>query len=527
MVFFSYAENLIIPEYIKVAIRSGSNAVSTVFLSTDHEFVFGYRYNKDFVRLYDFDNMNKLYVRKDSYYIHTNGYFYEYNFVNSKDENNRDITGPIHIQIGGSFKSKSEAKKLMDHISALGLKPYLALEESWRIWIGAYTTYDNAEKEFDELRAIISEDLTVISKDSSRVQITDEEGKIILIYNPSYGDYYFEPRENDFITIDNKLFRGSIMLKNALNGNLTIINRLSIDQYLYGVLPKEMTHTYPIEALKAQAIAARTYAIANINKHKNEGFHLCASTHCQAYGGYTYEETNTNLAVDATSRKILIYNGLPISTFYHHHSGGHTESSENIWGERVDYLRGVEDNFGENYLWNASFTANDLSQLLISNGYNIGQIKDVYIDAYSEYGSVLKLVIQGTEGIAVLEKNNIRKVLGYNTIKSLKFSLGNDNSISIINANTRKSVPELTGLHVIDNESQISKITNNNSYIFNGKKIGVYQPITKNNAYEFIGTGYGHSIGMSQSGAKAMAAQGYSYEEILYHYYTNVTLIDY
>lgn len=516
-----------VPEEINVGVRSGSNAVATVKIASGTGFNFGYLSDGNFVTLYDLSNNKNLYARKDSYFIHLNDYFYEYNYNSQQDENNSNITGPIHIQLGGSFESKADAAAFIGSIEAFGLEPFLALDGKWEVWVGFYTSYDQAEKRFNELKSMLSDiDLTVISKNSKRVQVLDEKGDILFIYSPSQSNYYFKPIDDALVTMDNKKFHGSIMIKNASNGNMTLINRLSLDQYLYGVLPKEMSYKAPLEALKAQAVAARNYAVVNINRHKNEGFHLCAGTHCQAYGGYSSEKQSCNEAVDATSNMILMFEGRPISTYYHSHSGGHTENIENIWGGVLPYIKGVKDEFAENRFWEISYTPNELANALKVKGIDIGKVMDVTISEISGFGSVQALSIQGSDGVVTLEKDNIRKILGYTTIKSLKFEIYNDNALYVLN-NIMKQNQKTDNIFVINGAGEIGKAVSGESImITNGIETVPFFEKQMTDAYYFKGRGYGHGLGMSQNGAIAMAEQGYTFEEILNHYYTNVLLIE-
>ncbi len=171
--------------------------------------------------------------------------------------------------------------------------------------------------------------------------ILDENGNKIAEIN--YADNYeivpmFE--NNDYINLNGKYYRGSIkLIKN--NNNYYIINRVSLEEYLYGVVPKEIPSSAPLEALKAQAIVSRSYSLSNLNKHIKDGYNLCDSTHCQVYGGYSAEKDSTNTAVDKTKGMILEYNDRAVDAVFHSSSGGHTESSENVWGTKIPYLVAV------------------------------------------------------------------------------------------------------------------------------------------------------------------------------------------
>ncbi|HHV72515.1 MAG TPA: SpoIID/LytB domain-containing protein, partial [Clostridia bacterium] len=152
-----------------------------------------------------------------------------------------------------------------------------------------------------------------------------------------------EENSNSFLSYQGKLYRGKLEVSLDKNGSLIVVNELPIEDYLCGVLPQEMLAWFPEEALKAQAVASRTYTYSNLNKHKNNNYNLCATTHCQVYGGAGVEDSRTNNAVYSTRGEVLTYNGTLISAFYHASSGGHTENSENVWSAALPYLKGVVD----------------------------------------------------------------------------------------------------------------------------------------------------------------------------------------
>jgi stage II sporulation protein D len=116
-----------------------------------------------------------------------------------------------------------------------------------------------------------------------------------------------------------------------------------MQEYLYGVVPREMSKTWPLEALKAQAVVARTFAITNQNKFMHLGFNMDNSVLSQVYGGYDWEGPISNQAVDETIGMLLYYNTTLASAYYHSNSGGYTANSENVWSSEVPYLRSVFD----------------------------------------------------------------------------------------------------------------------------------------------------------------------------------------
>ena len=185
----------------------------------------------------------------------------------------------------------------------------------------------------------------------------------------SYGENVFDTNSGQRLTImpksgfitngSGKKFRGGIQFLNSGSGRLTIVNYLTVDDYVKGVVPREMSASWHIEALKAQAVCARNYVVSNCNKHKSAGFDVCTSVHCQVYGGMSSEYDSSNRAVDETKGQFLMYNGSLAETLFFSSSGGHTGNAKYVWGNPVPYLCGSENEFenpNENSRYRWSFT---------------------------------------------------------------------------------------------------------------------------------------------------------------------------
>ncbi len=173
--------------------------------------------------------------------------------------------------------------------------------------------------------------------------------------------------------LDLKKYRGAATALRQNNSNLTIVNLLPTEKYLYGVVPREMPHSWPEEALKAQAVAARGFAVASINKYIDHGFNLCNTVNSQVYGGYEAEQSRTNRAVDLTRGQVITYNGHLAIPYYHSSSGGHTEDSENIWTNAVPYIRGVQDEYSLNSPhkeWEKALKKSEIESILRKKQFN-------------------------------------------------------------------------------------------------------------------------------------------------------------
>jgi stage II sporulation protein D len=275
--------------------------------------------------------------------------------------------------------------------------------------------------------------------------------------------------------VDGQPYRGEVALWPGDTG-VQVVNTLPVEQYLYGVLPKEMSPLWPEEALKAQAIASRTYAFHTLLTRKgNARFDLEATTAFQVYGGAGAETPETSGPVDQTRGSYLAFQGLPIIACFHANSGGETESADAVWGAALPYLQRVKDSFSRltpDACWNAELGLDTMVRQLWEKGYRPGGIISLETEDLSSSGRIGRVIINTSRGRLELTGNEFRLAMGPTIIKSARFTA------------TRK-----------------------------GKR------------YLFEGCGYGHGVGMSQWGARKMAASGFTYDTILHHYYKNVSLV--
>ena len=362
--------------------------------------------------------------------------------------------------------------------------------------------------------------------------ILDENGNKIAEIN--YADNYeivpmFE--NNDYINLNGKYYRGSIkLIKN--NNNYYIINRVSLEEYLYGVVPKEIPSSAPLEALKAQAIVSRSYSLSNLNKHIKDGYNLCDSTHCQVYGGYSAEKDSTNTAVDETKGMILEYNDRAVDAVFHSSSGGHTESSENVWGTKIPYLVAVKDPFSlnaPNSNWNITFTNSVIVNNLRNNNIEIQDLIDIEVLDRTESGRAKTIKVVASDKTVLLSGDKFRSIMGNSNFKSTLFSIEKNYDTDRV----VKSTLSKNGIEEIDFTSNaIMIMTNNGIKNLDKSSIDVLNSLGQTNinidthvsSFSFVGKGYGHGVGMSQYGAIEMAKEGYNYEQILQYYYKNIKI---
>lgn len=347
---------------------------------------------------------------------------------------------------------------------------------------------------------------------STKVVISFQNGQKLAV--DGQVDLYIESSDN-ILKLENAMYRGKLNFY-VKGSNIHAINELGMQDYLYGVVPKEMVSSWELEALKAQAVVAKNYTITNYNKHKADGFNVCATTHCQVYGGYSAEQEKTNRAVDLTEGIIMTYNSSPAEGYFHASSGGRTESIGNMWNYSLDYMVGVDDKYslGTPYdNWQVSFTPEEIRTALLKKNIDIGSIVGLKILKTSENDRVMELGVLGTKGMYTLKKDNIRSTLGSSKLKNTYFTLQNSSiSRTYSSNNTLISNKKLDGT--------FSDMDSFFSYRFGSSN----QEFVSAGTYVFLGKGNGHGIGLSQYGANNMAKQGYNFEEILKHYFRGISL---
>ncbi len=338
------------------------------------------------------------------------------------------------------------------------------------------------------------------------------------------------------IKVGNRTYRGYIELYPSIKSGMNVVNVLPLEDYLKGVIRMEISEKWPVNAIKSQAIIARTFALYNWNKHKKEGFNLCATTHCQLYGGVTHESFITNRAVDETRGLILTYKGKPIDSVYHSASGGYTEDSEYVWGKYIPYLRAVKSDFEhptKNIDWEFQIDGKTLGKKVYKwYKKDIGDVYDIVIDKLSPHGRIYKLSLLGRKGRISLKGTNFRFLVGVGKLKSTFFSIEKlsgkkkimvikriDSDTSITQKFQEKDDWTMEELIALLKEDMNQK--NKEVKIVKEEK----EVDTGNAIFLFKGRGLGHGVGLSQWGAKALAEMGYNYKDILKYYYHNVKLV--
>lgn len=509
-------------------------------------------------------NLDELFqLDEESVSVLLDSYF-DSNFNYTAGRNKAEY-GPNHVVLNDVYSSYNDAKEEADQLETRfngDFYPQLS-DDGFKIYGGNYISSNEAENLLDELS---SDGYAgkVIDTDMKNIIVYDKNNNAIFMYNNELNIFFssFNRDEHcEMIKIDKKPYRGMIGFKILENSKLISINYVDLESYLYGVVPNEIAASWGKEALKAQAVAARTYAVSFLNSYSSYGYDMEDNQNSQVYMGYNSEKDSTNTAVDETSGEMIYYDNKLIQAFYHSTSGGSTENSENVWSNSLPYAVGVDDEYsnrsGSPYTeWQKSYTKDEIIKMLRDDGHSVRDIYSIEITKVSENNRVMECIFNTDIGEIVYRKEEARLLLG---LMSSWFTIGNGSvSISksegvfyftnqyttvystggildsIIESEDNADSPDLGSLKgkyaITDSgteklsDDKISAISSSGVSILEVDTVASDKVSASGSDYNFQGRGWGHGVGMSQYGAKEMAAEGFTYDEILKHYYTGVTI---
>lgn len=503
----------------------------------------GYRFGfydsqKNFIPLWSTDAA-KITMTKDRNFCFKSGAFYEVNApAGSK------TLGAYHVEAITKYKTLKDTQTAISGLTSKGYMAFPAyIGGEYRVRIGSYASIEAANELKSKIGGVVIGNsntcVTVYNTESGSTLFEYDGGTYsCLAVNPTQGEI---PMPLTWFK-GMKFYGGFQYRRNA--GNITVINILPMQEYLKGVIPWEMYPNDPLEALKAQALCARTYAYYNLGKHGSD-FDICASTHCQAYRGTERANETTNRAVDETRGQYVLYKGQPINAVFHSANGGATEDSENVWGGYIPYLRGKSDPYedlatAQNGIWSYEFTPREMTSILNSKGYKAALIRNAYVEEYTKLGNVLKVTyVDINDKKWSFERERARTIMNSSALKkytrSQRYTIKPTGSTtssktSEINVNGVGMINPSDGNTVVIGAHGTSLIPGGNSVVIATGKGNVTVGGSKgtvsggNGNFIISGTGWGHNIGMSQEGAAGMAKKGFKVADIIHFYYTDVTI---
>lgn len=544
MLVMVVSSNAALSDRIRVGIFHGSNALPSANLANEvgSGYQFGY-----YDSLYQFiplgyTQTEKITMCKDSNLYLSGGSFYE-----TPTASSYRLIGAYHLQPAGEYATFEEAK------AAAAAYPY-----GFPAWVGGkyvvrfefYSTPQNAQAD--------------APKYGDSMQVVGASTTCYTVVNTASGDILFEfdaggsaclavqpditGAENPKTWFKGYCYNGAFQY-NRRNGNdMTVINIVDTDRYVMGVLPYEFVCSGGIESLKAGTVAIRTFANSS-SKHQSLGFDVCTTTDCQVYRGVYAgaDAQKVETAALATSGQCLYYNGKYIEALFYAANGGATENAENTWGYPYPYLIAQKDPYEESIdfaskSWSYTVTPTQVRAMLQNFGYSCADVVAMDVTQLTQIGNVNQIVITDSTGKTLtFSKDNVRIL---QNISGITYFSRNFNITPVYDGQQMPVQPAVSGnVSVFDGTSTteretlfaitangVSEVSGPVSIITGSGITTIYGTNTNETpsgniiGWTISGRGFGHNVGLSQWGAYAMAAQGYTYDKILQFYYPGTTL---
>lgn len=302
--------------------------------------------------------------------------------------------------------------------------------------------------------------------------ITSDKQSIYINRKDTFAKQVHLQPKNGFISLNGMEVRDNASIYLMPDGTLSVVNRIDIEDYLMGVINGEISSSWPSEAVKAQVVASRTYALFQKSINTGNYYDLETTFMHQVYGGTKNEDVPSAIAVFQTKGEVLKNNGGLIEAFFHSNCGGMTESAKNYFNKDIDYLISTYDEHCKNspaYYWRIVMSEAEIEKKLKGE---LGKIKKINASLKNSSGRVSKVIITGSKGTKELTGKDFRALMGYSVIKSTLFTVSKDT----------------------------------NYFIFSGR-------------------GSGHGVGLCQWGSKGMALKGVKYKDILNFYYNGAEVV--
>lgn len=410
---------------------------------------------------------------------------------------------------------------------------YLPVEENGETKTGARLRCEQAAAEC----GVLLED----GQRESNYLIRLDAGERIFLADGVEGYYpQFVPLEENeegilAVNLGARSYRGRIEIgRYGGRTTVTAVNVVPLEEYLYGVVPCEMPASWHTEALKAQAVCARSYALIKAGYHAEtdikRGYRMGDTEQSQVYGGIVFENARSTAAVRATRGETLCYGNRTVAGYYFAASGGHTENSEDVWGFSLPYLRGVPDIYETNPSkkpWSVTLSAKELADVLLSGGKRVGTVQKVTQEITTASGRVYSLRVKGSLATVSLNTDALRNIL---QLAATKFKVVGSADIpdlvSVQGANASRQAA-IHGCYIMDGTGKVQSadgLTDQYVVLSADNLTNFPRFAPEEGEYLFAGMGSGHGVGMSQSGARAMAEHGFTYTEILKHYFTGISI---
>ena len=549
-------------DMLRVGLTHASGALPAANLENNTGYGAGYRFgyfdsSLSFVELARTDSSQTRISMLKSQNLWYGGSGYE------TTSNGGPLVGCYHIQVPGVYYNYADARNDAEIFNG-----FVAwIDGTYQVRVGSYASSQSAQSAL----AGMSFNGTVVGTSSYGITVVATgTNRILFQFDGGAGQHFGVMPDVTGAPAPRTWFagykyEGGFQYRRMSGGDVTVINVISLDDYTRGVAPYEMGRSWPLEALKAQATCARTYARIQleVHKHNSKGYDICNTDDCQVYYGMGSNRSDwgptevSNQACAETAGMYIWYQGKLAETYYSSSHGGASEEIANVWTNNkagdFPYLCGVIDPYEADLAdsnsyssWSKTYTKSQLTSRIQSKLGGSSPVKSFAL-TYSPTGNVISATIY-------YENGRSHVISGGEEVRSL-FNL---NSIHfVVNGATsgtpNPDVPETpdvpgnpggtTGNYVISGNGQVTQ-QDSNPYIITG--YGDVSPLNSRAAdsragtvstptattvtigtsdkFVFTGGGWGHQLGMSQYGANAMARRGMTYEEIITFYFPGVNV---
>lgn len=486
--------------------------------------------------------------------------------------------GGYHLQLTTAFSSADEMNQYFWYVAdvlapKLGIYGYPAyINGTYRVRIGHFKDAATAESYISRIHEYLPGwNMTVVSPETSGAKILSDDGTILFQYVGSDAVGVIPTSSSDYIKAqDGYIYEGAFAFPRYVNGGVNgvqVINVLDLDRYTAGVIPYEVFSSWNETTLKAFAIVTRSYAVANFSSGNSTRYNFDLTNRMQVYNGARDISDKINRVVNETSGLVISYNGRVATAYYSSSMGGITAYSGDIWSSYLPYLVSVEtpwERYTEfsNGLWMLEVTPTELANALRKNGYGVsGDITSVRVNSHGSdtpYVTGISYVDSKNNTITITGGDKVRTSLGYSIVKSSNFVVGKGSVAytkdTVTSSDAKDDRTNLTSFSIISslgkfissNRRSYNVITGSGNATLTGKDAYVskdpsktytagksfYTVSTSSAVYTaknpanfvFVSKGYGHGVGASQYGMRDLGVLGYTYEEIIHAYYTDVEI---
>lgn len=312
-------------------------------------------------------------------------------------------------------------------------------------------------------------------KNKNSITITRVQGPLLNVKGKAiWAEGFFLFSAPGYFIIQGRKYKGKVFVYPGANRDVWVVNELPLEEYLVGLVNMEISSQWPGEAIKAQVVAARTFAYYQKERRVQSLYEVEGTVNDQVYGGIAFEDDRARKAVKETTGQIIHYHGKPIFAVYHACCGGKTESPNYLWSGDFPYLRSISCGYcfdSPHFVWNYQLSIRKLEKIFQDQGWSSSPIREIIDGERNESGRIIKVLVRRERDTLEIPAREFRQILGYDLLRSTNFWV---------------------------------------------KKNG--------SSFAFSGLGWGHGAGLCQWGAKGLAETGADFQSILKYYYKGIEI---